>query len=156
MGGTARDLFCNSCRNIKNQSYYSYTSKIKIKRTKIPRSLEEIETRRIKTNATNRKWREQNREKWSAINRLQQHKRRALGPIHSTEWIAKVAMLKNECQICFKTEPEIKITIDHIIPVSKGGTNHISNLQPLCMRCNQMKHNRILKIQFSTISVNNY
>ena len=53
-------------------------------------------------------------------------------------------MLKNQCQICFRTEPEVKITIDHIIPVSKGGTNHIDNLQPLCMTCNQRKSAKIV------------
>lgn len=35
------------------------------------------------------------------------------------------------------------IQIDHIIPQSLGGTNIITNLQPLCPQCNKEKGNRI-------------
>jgi 5-methylcytosine-specific restriction endonuclease McrA len=103
-----------------------------------------------KINLYNKGWRERNKDKWNMINRITKHKRRALGSINSTEWIAKVAMLENKCQGCFKTEPEIKITIDHIVPVSRGGTNHIDNLQPLCMQCNRFKGN---KIKFSLLTL---
>jgi hypothetical protein len=34
------------------------------------------------------------------------------------------------------------IHIDHIQPVTKGGTDDEANLQPLCAPCNHRKHNR--------------
>ena len=50
------------------------------------------------------------------------------------------------CRICGASlykEPNLLLEIDHIIPVSKGGTNEISNLQLLCWRCNRSKYNKL-------------
>ena len=113
---------------------------IRIKKVK---TAEDTEKKRLCANRQGREWRMRHKEQWSIINRNQRHKRRALGNINFNEWIAKVMMLGNKCQKCSKTEPEIKITIDHIVPVSKGGTNHIGNLQPLCFICNVKKGNKL-------------
>lgn len=43
------------------------------------------------------------------------------------------------CIACGKTEPKIKLSIDHIVPLSKGGWHRLNNLQPLCTRCNSNK-----------------
>lgn len=43
------------------------------------------------------------------------------------------------CPSCGKKEPEIKLTRDHIIAVSAGGTDDIKNIQPLCVKCNASK-----------------
>ncbi len=40
---------------------------------------------------------------------------------------------------CCHCNSWINLQIDHIIPVSKGGTNKKSNLQTLCKKCNRKK-----------------
>ena len=47
------------------------------------------------------------------------------------------------CLKCFKSEPEIKLTRDHKIPLTLGGTNNLDNIQPLCHSCNAKKSNTI-------------
>ncbi|MDZ8108164.1 MAG: HNH endonuclease [Nostoc sp. DedQUE12a] len=50
---------------------------------------------------------------------------------------------KYQCQSCGKTASETNLTIDHIIPLARGGKNDISNLQTLCFKCNQQKTDNI-------------
>lgn len=45
----------------------------------------------------------------------------------------------NGCQVTF---PFRNFTVDHIIPRSRGGTDHADNLQLLCAACNSLKGNR--------------
>lgn len=61
-------------------------------------------------------------------------------PFDAAAWNAKLRTLGGRCQNCGSPD---RIEIDHIIPVSRGGTNHIDNLQPLCRPCNASKGNRL-------------
>ena len=48
---------------------------------------------------------------------------------------------KFKCVLCGMNED---LTIDHIIPVSKGGSDEESNLQLMCKSCNSRKGDRIM------------
>jgi 5-methylcytosine-specific restriction endonuclease McrA len=47
------------------------------------------------------------------------------------------AALGSRCLRCYRND--VPMTADHVIPVSKGGTSYIRNIQPLCQSCNSSK-----------------
>lgn len=63
------------------------------------------------------------------------------------EWELLKAQYNWVCPDCKKQEPKIKLSIDHIIPLSKGGSDNIENIQPLCRGCNSKKHTKIIKYE---------
>ena len=49
------------------------------------------------------------------------------------------AKANGECAICGKPVKFKRMTVDHKIPISKGGTNDLSNLQLAHLTCNRAK-----------------
>lgn len=67
------------------------------------------------------------------------------GGSHSLdEWMMLKSKHDWKCVHCGVSEPTIKLTRDHIIPISKEGTDDIENIQPLCKSCNSKKHDHVL------------
>jgi hypothetical protein len=58
------------------------------------------------------------------------------------------AVLKRDGYRCVKCganrqkDPSVTLHVDHIVPVSKGGTSELDNLQTLCFDCNEGKKDR--------------
>lgn len=52
---------------------------------------------------------------------------------------------KGVCAHCGKGLDLATMTIDHVIPLSKGGTNELKNLVALCEDCNQGKSNYVVE-----------
>lgn len=51
--------------------------------------------------------------------------------------------IKTQTAKCAECGSKNNLTVDHVIPVSRGGTNHPANLQILCEKCNGRKSNRL-------------
>lgn len=75
--------------------------------------------------------------------RYQARKWAAEGSCTRAEWEAILERYApNGC--CPACGQQVALTMDHVIPLSLGGTNDISNLQPLCNRCNAVKGQKIV------------
>lgn len=60
---------------------------------------------------------------------------------HTTqEWLELKEQYNHRCLCCGAQENNLETPLeqDHIVPISKHGTNWISNIQPLCKDCNGM------------------
>lgn len=75
------------------------------------------------------------------------HKRRnrleaAVGTFTTAEWLDILKKSGNRCLVPGCTNDDI--TVDHVVPISKGGSNTADNLQPLCRHHNAVKHDKIM------------
>lgn len=91
-----------------------------------------------KKRISERRWRKENRDTVNAYN----HKRRARlrgagGSFTAKQWKGLCAAYGNRCLCCGTSEE--KLTQDHVKPLACGGDNWITNIQPLCKRCNSGK-----------------
>lgn len=74
--------------------------------------------------------------------RLRTHRKRANGGSFTIEqWEFLCNKYKNKCLCCKRKR---KLTIDHIVPISRGGKDCIENIQPLCGTCNSIKHDKTI------------
>ncbi len=60
-------------------------------------------------------------------------------PNYRTHRHALYGKQEGNCTGCRTHFPFRNLTIDHVVPQAKGGTNHLDNLQLLCGACNSMK-----------------
>ena len=103
-----------------------------------------------------RRVRIRNEEEIKAHRRIRQafidfKKRLAEGSFTYEEWQKKLDEYKNCCAYCGKLLGS-DMTIDHVIPIVKGGTNDIENLVPCCARCNTRKRAKSAKEYMALIT----
>jgi hypothetical protein len=99
----------------------------------------------------NRRWREKNpdqerlwREKNPEKARANGHRRRARKQANGIFAVTDKDLRRiygSPCWACGATE---RITLDHVVPIARGGHHSIGNALPLCLSCNCSKHTRLL------------
>jgi len=53
-------------------------------------------------------------------------------------------LIINRDKYCLCCGTQNRLSIDHVIPISRGGMNVIDNLQTLCVSCNSKKRDKII------------
>lgn len=93
-----------------------------------------------------KEWASKNRDVLRAVASEFRHKREAwLRNNESTltkKQIRELFSTHPFCEYCGSTE---KLTLDHIIPVSRGGPNTLENVTIACKSCNSSKNNKTLE-----------
>ncbi len=103
------------------------------------------------------KWRHENRDKVKTYNkrsyvsnpepyRTASRKRsarirKAEGTVTTSEWELVLDIYGHQCAYCgVNTDP---LTMDHVIPIARGGTHTADNVVPACKGCNSSKKDRM-------------
>lgn len=98
---------------------------------------------REKINARIAAWRIANPDKVREKNLARRARLRgAEGRVSEAEFRALCERFENRCLAC--GAGDVPLTRDHVVPLSKGGRHHISNIQPLCGKCNSEKGTAII------------
>ena len=79
-----------------------------------------------------------------ATHRRRAHMKSTEASLASEQWDAVISMQGNKCNICKQKFTKRRLpTIDHIIPLSKGGGLTFENAQALCRSCNSSKNAKL-------------
>ena len=85
------------------------------------------------------KYRWQSAQLTAASQKRRARKLGASGSFTALQWLNLCLQFDFRCLCCGRRD---LLDADHINPLSKGGSNDISNIQPLCDRCNTIKKDR--------------
>lgn len=104
------------------------------------------------------KYRDNNREWWRFLHRLNQYNRRTKLDNQSDGTVDREFMIKlysiERCYYCKEFIPKSKRTCEHIQPLNKGGIHGKSNITMSCLSCNSIKRD-MTEEQFKKYKINN-
>lgn len=98
---------------------------------------------RDRVNAWQKNWRAKDPVRANFIFAKHGLRRRSASGSHSLEqWISRIEFYGWRCVYCGGELTPSTVRQDHILPLSKGGTNWASNLAPACQSCNSKKRDK--------------
>lgn len=131
-------IYCRKCKSLQQKAYSKSRADYIRSRAK---GRKRTRVRDDKTRASDRLRKERMQIACPEVLRAKYHKyyatkRKNGGSFTAEEWKALCFQYGYKCLKCGQS---VELTVDHVVPVSKGGTNDISNIQPLCLSCNSSK-----------------
>lgn len=85
--------------------------------------------------------RDRNPDRWREYRRNRRaRKAGAPGTFTEQEFRLLCDQYGNRCLACGRTD--VRLVPDHVITFAQGGTNWITNIQPLCFKCNSAKYTK--------------
>ena len=109
---------CRECKRLDTREYYKRHPEAIVKQSRLYRSRHpEI------ANARSRRWNHEHRRGYSVA--------------------AILELYGDKCHLCSKEILPEHFSVDHVIPLSLGGSDELSNLRPAHRSCNSSKGNRI-------------
>jgi 5-methylcytosine-specific restriction endonuclease McrA len=103
--------------------------------------------------ARSKKWAEENSERVQQAKANNRRRRRAArhashGNFTAEEFKELCERYDNKCLAC--GDAEAVLEADHVVPLTRGGSDEISNVQPLCGSCNRKKFVNIIDYRLNT------
>jgi len=129
------DCLGRSCSTVSRRIYIPYMQK------HLERSRAWHRQNPEKSREISRSWKRKNKDKVKELSRRRVNKKRLQSGLDkntlTTEALTKAFdYFANSCAYCGKNN---NLTIDHYIPLSKGGRHSASNVIPACLSCNCSK-----------------
>jgi 5-methylcytosine-specific restriction endonuclease McrA len=147
------DTRCKECSKLhRKQQYHKDPEKEKAKSDAFRRAHPELYREYARKRADTDEWREYMRtykatwlktDKGRIYNQSKRRRRRATemnaaGAATKEQVQARIDYYGGRCWICDAPYQ----AIDHVIPLSKGGTDYPANLRPICTSCNSRKNDK--------------
>ncbi|WP_224087292.1 HNH endonuclease [Nostoc sp. MS1] len=63
-----------------------------------------------------------------------------------------IDLFGSQCWWCSKSLPQKDLTIDHLLPKSRGGTNSCENLRLSCFPCNNHRGNSLYPPNYKSLN----
>jgi 5-methylcytosine-specific restriction endonuclease McrA len=136
LASTARWLSKNKEKRRASEAAYKSKNAERLRKYR----QERYQNNKIELNAKSKAWRRRNPEKVREFSHARRARLAGQGGRYTKEDLERIGRAqRGKCAICRRSLGE-QFHRDHIMPISRGGSNAASNIQLTCDPCNRAKH----------------